>query len=209
MGAINTIDLPETFFKSYINKEGKLIQKIRNLAGINIFVGANNSGKSRFIRLLSNVESYGVLLNDFDINKCNEQITKSCNEIKNILRKSDLRMINNLDAEKLDAFFPLPDSLNANEKIYTKIKNDFNTYSQFQSVSTQGTISSSGLGNVSSEVIGIVFSVIRTESKLVLDEIARIPSIAQFSKPKKFISQFLGDLHQSRMVIPIIFPNQL
>ncbi len=43
---------------NYINDNGEILKKIKNLSKINIFVGENNSGKSRFIRtiLINNLE---------------------------------------------------------------------------------------------------------------------------------------------------------
>jgi hypothetical protein len=47
---ISTEDCGE--FENYYDTQGNILEEIASLSHINIFVGANNSGKSRFMRAL-------------------------------------------------------------------------------------------------------------------------------------------------------------
>jgi predicted ATPase len=59
---VTAIKLPETF-DSYKNTEEEKLEFLEPVSKINIFVGSNNSGKSRFMRMLSAKEEYEVKQN--------------------------------------------------------------------------------------------------------------------------------------------------
>ena len=47
-------------FNSYFDENNKTITRLKNASNINIFIGANNSGKSRFIRNLLNYKNFKI-----------------------------------------------------------------------------------------------------------------------------------------------------
>jgi AAA ATPase domain len=88
-GLMSTIffegDVPDEWiykdFKNYYLEKGDLdysIFQLDGLSNINIFVGANNSGKSRFLRALCKIESF-IYSNDM---KQTKEIYEELNEIK-------------------------------------------------------------------------------------------------------------------------------
>ena len=63
----------QEFSNYYIETEDSLahMQSINNLSKVNVFVGENNSGKSRFLRELSKIKSYMVHVKQLGNNKSN------------------------------------------------------------------------------------------------------------------------------------------
>ena len=59
MRGVNTIRLPDSF-DIYKNTDGNKSEVLETVSRINIFVGSNNSGKSRFMRNLSSQPDYKV-----------------------------------------------------------------------------------------------------------------------------------------------------
>ncbi|PWN71865.1 hypothetical protein C1631_004410 [Chryseobacterium phosphatilyticum] len=51
-------------FKSYYNEENRTLKLLNNASSINLFVGANNSGKSRFIRNLTTSQSKKIFIEE-------------------------------------------------------------------------------------------------------------------------------------------------
>ena len=73
MGLVKSIDLPG-MFDIYTDAEGNPNGVLCPTSSINIFVGENNSGKSRFMRMLSGQAEYQAILSDIDLNTINAQI---------------------------------------------------------------------------------------------------------------------------------------
>ncbi|MFY1046556.1 AAA family ATPase [Chryseobacterium sp. GP-SGM7] len=71
----------ENSFESYFNEENENLKILKELSSTNIFIGANNSGKSRFIRSLFENLEYEI----FEINKI-EKITKEYNDYLNSIK---------------------------------------------------------------------------------------------------------------------------
>lgn len=69
-------------FEVYQDTESQVLQEISPLSRVNLMVGANNSGKSRFMRLLAMQEDYEVKLHDIDLDSINQQINKASQDIK-------------------------------------------------------------------------------------------------------------------------------
>ncbi|MCD4785357.1 MAG: AAA family ATPase [Candidatus Eremiobacteraeota bacterium] len=83
-----TIELENFLYKE--NEIPKDINEIQNLSRINIFVGANNSGKSRFIRAIARAGQYRSGIQTDILAKLNESINHSCWEIARILQDSGI-----------------------------------------------------------------------------------------------------------------------
>ena len=68
-----TIKLDNQFI-NYIDISGKPLTQIDKLSKINIFVGENNSGKSRFTRLISQIKNYEYKTKSTDLNSFNNNL---------------------------------------------------------------------------------------------------------------------------------------
>ena len=63
---VTAIKLPESL-NGYKNSDEESLEFLEPVSKINIFVGANNSGKSRFMRELSNQSNYDVEIKDTNL----------------------------------------------------------------------------------------------------------------------------------------------
>ncbi|MDX9913759.1 MAG: AAA family ATPase [Candidatus Moranbacteria bacterium] len=54
----SSIKVNGEIFQNYLDKDGSELQSIDNLSRVNIFIGSNNSGKSRFLRELMKIKDY-------------------------------------------------------------------------------------------------------------------------------------------------------
>lgn len=99
---------------------------IENISKINIFVGANNTGKSRLIRTLLSTKEFSYLPAKISIEEINEFIRELKNQIKDICgNRSGLQnILNNIDAieniEFVNDSFKLLEQL---DDLKTEIKN--------------------------------------------------------------------------------------
>lgn len=75
-------------FENYESEEGKPVYEINRLSTINIFVGANNSGKSRFLRELIKIKNIEFKPDGFDFSFLKQEINFFKENIKEILNKS-------------------------------------------------------------------------------------------------------------------------
>jgi len=63
--------------EQYISENGKVVKAITNLAKVNIFVGENNSGKSRLLREIAKNSNFKYYeLKDYDINRVKSVISE-------------------------------------------------------------------------------------------------------------------------------------
>lgn len=83
---------------------------LKNLSKINIFVGSNNSGKSRFIRILFNQSSYSIIPTTIDLFELNILIDSYKNDVKSLLSRYNI-----LDYGSIIANMSSIESLNAIE----------------------------------------------------------------------------------------------
>ena len=70
---IKEIRIPNDSY-SFISKNGENISDLKNLSKINIFVGENNSGKSRFLRSIIKEKDFKFLPNNEDFDEINKNI---------------------------------------------------------------------------------------------------------------------------------------
>ncbi len=73
-------------FSKYIPIEGGHV--LKELNKVNIFIGENNSGKSRFLRTLFNFDKYTVEYTDFSFKEYNIIVEKAIEELKDVLRET-------------------------------------------------------------------------------------------------------------------------
>lgn len=76
-------------FEIYFNEENENLKVLKELSTTNIFIGANNSGKSRFIRSLFTNLEYEI----FEIDKI-KKITKHYNQYLDSIKFGGFFLVN-------------------------------------------------------------------------------------------------------------------
>ena len=101
MFTITAIKLPATL-KGYKNNAEKSREFLEPVSRINIFVGANNSGKSRFMRELAKQDEYFVKIQEVDVDELSLKIANYVKSIKDKLAQLNFSSINDLTISDLD-----------------------------------------------------------------------------------------------------------
>lgn len=84
---IRLLKIPDENYR-FVDEKNQRIDQVQNLSKINIFVGENNSGKSRLLRnILSNEITWIPFF--FSLDEWNETIEKIHNEMKDYFKKID------------------------------------------------------------------------------------------------------------------------
>ncbi len=86
---IDSIFLNEDHFESYVLLGEERF--LENLSKINIFIGANNSGKSRFLRTFFKEENLGFKFKNFDLIRLNQIIEEYNIELSNYSNRYNLK----------------------------------------------------------------------------------------------------------------------
>ncbi len=134
MSLINAIDLTEDF-SSYNDASGTVAKRIQPLSRINIFVGANNSGKSRFMRLLAAQTEYKISLKEIDLRGINTNLSAIIDKMKQALKDAGLNAANDLADADLDSLQnTFPNSLRINADSYKDIREKFERWSKLPDI---------------------------------------------------------------------------
>lgn len=105
MYQIERVILDNEFFKDYDiqteNLGGEEYRVINNLSKVNLFIGSNNSGKSRFIRALFTEDEYTYQFKQFDYGYYAEVIEDFANFINKKIQSRNILGIGNLEIKSL------------------------------------------------------------------------------------------------------------
>lgn len=71
-------------FSYYKDDEGASLQEINSLSSINIIVGSNNAGKSRFLREIIKIKDFEFKVNAFNLSKINNEVSELQTELRAI-----------------------------------------------------------------------------------------------------------------------------
>jgi len=114
---IKGIKIPDETY-SFIDCEGNKKEVIRDLSKINIFVGANNTGKSRLIRALLSTKEFNYIPAKISIEEINEFIKELKNQIDEYIPKGGSGMIDILkDIGEIEDIEFVNDSFKLHEQI--------------------------------------------------------------------------------------------
>ena len=87
---INAIELKTTAQGTYLDEHGNELVFLSNIRHINVFIGENNSGKSRLMRALVNSKD-AILLNDEQNPSAKSSIASASRKLKNAINKYALQ----------------------------------------------------------------------------------------------------------------------
>ena len=143
MNRITSLDLPSSF-ENYVNVDGLTLRNLQPLSHINIFVGANNSGKSRFMRLLAMQETFVGQCSQIDLAVVNTEILKSLSEIKAVMGNYGLTEANQVRIDKIIELSKLPKAVNFSTDVYQEWRN---TITDWANIGGINRTASSGAGD--------------------------------------------------------------
>ncbi|NMC34092.1 MAG: ATP-binding protein [Veillonellaceae bacterium] len=96
--SIQDIKLPDKDF-TFISEDGSKGNVLKGLSKINIFIGENNSGKSRLMRSIIQTENFDFISTNEDLNKINDFTVNFKNDLKEFYNKYNLNDIDDLNYE--------------------------------------------------------------------------------------------------------------
>jgi hypothetical protein len=94
---ISEIKFNPAKYSNYKFPSSSTSPQLQNLNKLNILIGPNNSGKSRFLRTLFIDSDYDFRLMKYDIVKLKEAIDDTENEIKKLLIRRNIKDADNID----------------------------------------------------------------------------------------------------------------
>jgi hypothetical protein len=184
MGSVKSIELPNTF-DIYKNLDGKPVGSLKPISSINIFVGSNNSGKSRFMRLLSAQAEYQAVLGEIDLDQINLQIESILGQLKDALTRNGFREANGFSNQLIDGLLPLPRSLNLKTDSYNKLRDTFTKWSDFTDISSWSSLSGRGGSNIPDRNRTDLRDTIRAKSTEALHVLEKVPIHSDVTSPQR------------------------
>ncbi|WP_103669833.1 hypothetical protein [Pseudanabaena sp. BC1403] len=132
MSQIKSFKLPSSF--DIYNTEPHLT--LDPVSKINIFVGSNNSGKSRFLRMLSTQDKHDISLADVSLSLINEQIRQILSELRKLMSENELDKIREFSEKSIDNLMELPDFISLNSDSYQSWRDDFKSWEAFPEITS-------------------------------------------------------------------------
>jgi predicted ATP-dependent endonuclease of OLD family len=190
---INAIKLPDAF-DIYKNTDGEKAEFLEPVSKTNIFVGSNNSGKSRFMRGLSMQPDYEIKTPDVDLEEVNSEILNFVEKIGTKFEELKIIEANSLHIDEVERIkAQIPDSLNIADDTYKKIRELLEIWSKYENVrsfTSQANYRVS-LGGGTKEVLAKFISL---GANRALDYLNKIPVYSETDKPQKVYIPILRGL---------------
>ncbi len=191
---IRSLGLDE-IFSTYKGIDGDGLKYLQPVSKINIFVGSNNSGKSRFMRLLSSQSDYTILPKNVNLGEINAYITSSINIIRNTLINAGLSVANDIEESVLDNLLAaIPEHMNMGTDNYQKLRDNFTKWSDFPDIHRTSSRGSMGLGHISDQNKVSLRNTVREQSAQILEHLTQIPIQSEADKPKRVYIPILRGL---------------
>lgn len=154
-------------FSSYYDENNEQITRLKNASNINIFVGANNSGKSRFIRNLLNYKTFKILNQNLlkkELKSFNEYIESLNFKLRNHSGHVDFINLNSkfIEFQKLDITYDL---FNEFENLKIIISHNFRILNLFEKETTKRYLPPNILSNENKNIIKD--KIVKIESMLI------------------------------------------
>ncbi|HEX8181607.1 MAG TPA: ATP-binding protein [Pyrinomonadaceae bacterium] len=141
MANIISLTLPEEF-GIYRGANKSSLQNLEPLAKVNIFVGSNNSGKSRFMRLLSTHESYQIGVSGLQLEDVNVGLKRVLGGLESLMKRYGLSEANRISVRTIQQLKNLPISLSTTTDNYGQLRQTLQDWSGTTRItSTTGGVS--------------------------------------------------------------------
>lgn len=151
-----------------VGADGVVRDEIASLNQINVFVGPNNTGKSRFLRGLYAAEPYQYRPTGFDLDKITTRLRELHGRIRGTFVPYKLTEVGSLRRDELVHFLELRHFGTNGETTFNELHKRLAKISQAQ---PSQSMSFEGYGNVHSSQLVLGFEAIRALAKEILAEI--------------------------------------
>lgn len=179
---VSAIKLPDAF-DIYKNTNGEKAGFLEPVSKINIFVGSNNSGKSRFMRKLSLQESYAVKIQDINLDEINSKILNFVQAIESEFQRMSIAEVNDLSSGELERIkLDLPDSLSTFFENYETIKPLMENWANHSGVYKAWTKINQAI-NLYGEDRNNLTTLIKSGASEISQLISRIPNYSKSDSP--------------------------
>lgn len=180
---VTAIKLPKEF-EIYRNTENEPAEFLEALSKINIFVGSNNSGKSRFMRLLSILAKYEVNQREIDLEQLKLKVIPMLDEIERNFHDFELIRVNrNIDLSILKNYQTVFNGLlNLGSDRFEDVRKVFEEIDGkiYKDVVTEGKT-----GEIRSDSLDIFKKRVKEIAFLISKSLKNIPKMTYDDFPKK------------------------
>ena len=181
---VNAIKLPDAF-DIYKNTVGEKAEFLEPVSKINIFVGSNNSGKSRFMRNLSKDDEYNVKIKEIDLNEINSKILAFIKKIEAKFLELGIVRINELSINELERIKEdLRSSLNSFSENYQTVKPLIEKWVNYREL-YQAFAENNRKINIYGENRNILLNLIKDGASELFPLISQIPNYSELDQPQK------------------------
>ncbi len=187
MNKLISIALPDTF-EMYQNTDSQSLKSLQPTSQINIFVGSNNSGKSRFMRLLATQETFEGLPMGFDLQSANEELTDALSEIESSLISHRLSDAGGISRDSVGILKQLPTALSISKDVYQNWRSVIQKWVGIQGFSNWSGSSSGDPNNLS------FLKPVREASARAFAVLEKIPQPAEQKAPNRVYIPILRGL---------------
>lgn len=181
---ITAIKLLESF-DSYKNTEGEKAEFLEPVSKINIFVGSNNSGKSRFMRELSQQTDYKIKLEMPNLQLLNISLINIIEGLENFIKTFGLTALDDVTLGNLENMrFCIYECLNTNSDTYEVLRSHFSQWSKMTEIQNV-VIQQNGQHNWSRANKEGALKKIQIDSERALELLSEIPIYSKETAPQK------------------------
>lgn len=180
---VTAIKLPESF-DSYKNTDGEKAEFLEPISTINIFVGANNSGKSRFMRTFSAQDKYYINIKEINLEFINSKILDFIELIKSKFQELNIERVNELSLAELEIIkSDLTDTLIFSEN-YNAIKALIKGWANYGGV-VKTFRKNNQVINIFGEDRKSLTTLIKSNASELNQLVSQIPNYSESDSPKK------------------------
>lgn len=181
----NAIKLPDAF-DIYKNTDGEKVEFLEPISKINIFVGSNNSGKSRFMRSLSIQSDYEIKPQDIKLELINSKILNFISSIETKFADLHVSEVNHLSINDLiNIESKIVNSINLSTDVYKDIRTFIKKWSDYKEVTSYNSEAGWRVLQIHQKDRSFLENLIRNGATEVLEFLNQIPVFSKSDFPSK------------------------
>ncbi len=179
---IDSLALSEAF-GAYKARDDQPLPVLQPVSRINIFVGSNNSGKSRFMRTLAMEHEYKGGVRGLDLEMIRSNLIQHVSEIQAILAPLGLKDVNGLQIDSLAVRLQsIPRELHFGTDIYKPFRDVFSNMETVGDISSWTSSHGRDIGTADKQRIRDGIARVGTNA---LAQLSQIPIFSESTAPKR------------------------